>query len=204
MTNKLVLQISAAKGPVECQLAVAKTLKQIAKDAKNQDVIIAVIDDEVGEKDNTYLSITLEVTGENVEQFCTCWQGVIQWTFQSPYRKNHKRKNWFIGIHVFDVEKTCMQMKPNDLKVKFMRAGGPGGQHANKTDSAVRITHIPTGISAVAKEERSQHQNKKLCMTRLILKIDAEYAKEQQSADKNKWLFHNNLERGNPVKVFKE
>lgn len=117
------------------------------------------------------------------------------------FRPHHKRKNWFIGVNSFQpIEDN--RLKSNKLKVETMRASGPGGQHTNKTETAIRITHLPTGISAVAQEERSQYLNRKLALARLYRKLEQEseaaYAKDEQT----RWSCHNSLERGNLVRIF--
>ncbi|RZL30914.1 MAG: peptide chain release factor H, partial [Pedobacter sp.] len=116
--------------------------------------------------------------------------------------KNHKRKNWFIGIDIIkSPEKNNFDLK--DITIETMKSSGPGGQNVNKTDSAVRIKHLPTGIIVTAREERSQQQNKKLALSRLNIEIEKI---EQTNNDKSKqqvWDAHNELIRGNPIKTFK-
>jgi peptide chain release factor len=96
------------------------------------------------------------------------WIGAIQWVAQCPLRPHHKRKNWFIGVFELpalpDVPKA---LAAHDVRFEAFRAGGPGGQHQNKTESAVRATHIASGLSVVAREERSQHRNKALALERI-------------------------------------
>ena len=81
-----------------------------------------------------------------------------------------KRKIWFAGVNIIDSLSLEYEIKQSDVKYETMRAGGPGGQHVNTTDSAVRAIHIPTGIRTVARDERSQHANKELALkwTRIL------------------------------------
>jgi peptide chain release factor len=85
-----------------------------------------------------------------------------------------------------------------------MRSSGPGGQHVNKTESAVRAKHLPSGITVVASERRSQHQNKAEALERLQEKVSLWHI--QQAADKamDQWQQHNTLERGNSIRTFEE
>jgi peptide chain release factor len=100
------------------------------------------------------------------------------------------------------VEETRFDAK--DVKWETMRASGPGGQHVNRTESAVRVTHLPTGIQASAAEERSQHRNRKLALARLAQKLAEVDAKQHGEAREKRWRAHQELERGNPVRVYRE
>ena len=140
---------------------------------------------------------------EGVDRFVTAWRGTVQWIARSPFRPEHKRKNWFVGIQVLEPP-AAAPFDPRDVRFETMRASGPGGQHFNRTESAVRVTHAPTGLQASASEERSQHRNKALAVARLARKL--EDLKEQQlgESERSRWRAHQALERGNPVKVFRE
>jgi len=82
------------------------------------------------------------------------------------------------------------------------KASGPGGQHVNKTESAVRATHLPTGLSCVAREERCQHRNKELALVRLAQTIAGRGAQAEADARRDAWTRHDALERGNAVRVY--
>jgi len=136
--------------------------------------------------------------------FRQSWEGTVQWIWKSTIRPHWPRKNWFVKVSFFDFEAEAVKsLKPSDLKFETCRASGPGGQHVNKTDSAVRLTHLPSGIVCTASEERSQIRNRELALLRLQERLNL--IVEQQHADQSEamWLDHYRLERGEAVRVFK-
>lgn len=86
--------------------------------------------------------------------------------------------------------------------IETMRASGPGGQQVNKTESAVRVTHIPTGLTVVAREERSQHMNRKLAVARLGELMKSQEKSAELQGKRDRWQQHNELERGNPIRTY--
>ncbi len=196
------LQVSAGRGPDECCLVVGKVVAFIKRDAEKKSIHVDVLESVPGGRTGTYKSVLLSLTGEESPAYVKSWDGSVQWVGASPFRPGHKRKNWFIGVNIFKQE-ISSGWSGKDFKTEKMRSSGPGGQHANKTESAVRITHVPSGIRASAQEERSQHMNKKLAMSRLEKLLDERDKKAGKKAEKNRWEKHNDLERGNPVRVFK-
>ncbi|MBI3234417.1 MAG: peptide chain release factor H, partial [Bacteroidetes bacterium] len=163
----------------------------------------SVIETVKGQLAACYFSATLLLKGKHLDAFCESWNGVVMWMAQSPYRKFHKRKNWFVGVHIYDIDKE-VKIKEADISYKTTRSSGPGGQHVNKTETAVRATHIPTGISVLASNERSQLMNKKLALERLKEKLYAQELEQIKSSVQTKWLKHHQLERGNPIRTYKE
>jgi len=200
--KKVIVQITSGKGPAECCRVVALVQQMILKQAKQQGIITKVLEAIKAPEENTLLSSAIMIEGENIDAFIAEWQGSIQWIGQSPFRKNHKRKNWFIGVECFDIK----QLAPwdiNDVKMETCRASGPGGQNVNKVETAVRGVHITSGIQVMAMDSRSQLENKKLCLNRLEAKVMAWQTEQLMEQQQDKWLQHHSLQRGNPVKTFR-
>src|SRR5476651_1945758 len=124
--KKMMIQITSGKGPAECCRVVACVQSLIMKQAKQQGIQIEVLENKAGELNGTLLSATMMAVGDNLDHFIKEWIGTIQWIAQSPYRKYHKRKNWFVGVGVFTVTEK-VTFKPNDVRFETMRASGPGG-----------------------------------------------------------------------------
>ncbi len=201
-SNSIFMQITAAQGPLECELAVVKTLKKVMQEAKLYQLDIDSVERVSSTHPNGIKSVTLKITGEMAISFGAQWSGTILWQFKSPVRVHHGRKNWFVGIFVDQYVPQQFDMK--DIRVDTMRAQGAGGQHVNKTDSAVRVTHLPTGIVAISQNERSQHTNKKNALELLSFRLrqHEQTLKGQKIAER--WHQHYKLERGDPKRTFKE
>jgi len=197
----LWLQITAGRGPAECQWVVAQLVPLLQREAALFGVAAEPIDAVPGEASGTLLSALVSLSGPGAEAFAATWQGSIQWIGKSPFRPHHKRQNWFVGV-----ERLAEPSQPlwslQELEFSTLRASGPGGQHVNKTESAVRVVHRPTGLAVVAREERSQAQNKKLALARLAAMMAERGNQARADADKQRWEQHNALERGNPTRVY--
>jgi len=200
-TRHISLLLTSGSGPAECQQAVAGVLDIMRSEAG----LLAVDFDANGAcTKHGFKSVVVLISGADAEVFARNWRGTIQWRAGSNLRPAHKRANWFIGV--FDLPAPAQPpecIHTCDVVFQTFRAGGPGGQHQNTTDSAVRATHRSTGLSAVAREERSQHRNKALALERLqrLMAAQAAAGEAAQKASRNE--LHYALERGNPVRCFK-
>jgi peptide chain release factor len=197
------LLFTSGRGPAECRIAVRKAVAALAADAAalglETDCVVGPSPDKHGPG-----SAIVVVHGEAAAAFARPWIGAIQWVAQSPVRPHHKRKNWFIGVVELPAPPEAPKaLAAQDVRFEAFRAGGPGGQHQNKTESAVRVTHIASGLSVVAREERSQHRNKALALERIaaMLRLQGEMAAITAQSDAH--AAHDRLERGRPVKRFK-
>ena len=201
--QEALIQITSGRGPLECCRVVARVQELMLKDARKQSISLTVLESKKAELNGTLLSATLIAKAENLDTFVKEWRGSILWIAQSPYRKFHKRKNWFVGVETFEI-KASTQFNINDVKFETCRSSGPGGQNVNKVETAVRATHIPSGLQVLAMDSRSQLQNKKLCIERLQAKVLSWQTEQMLLNQQNHWQEHNSLERGNAVKVFQQ
>ncbi|RZS99479.1 peptide chain release factor H [Aquimarina brevivitae] len=201
MKQKLI-QITAGRGPAECCWVVAQVLKYFLKEVQEIGLSYEVIHRSPGNENATLQSATVKLKGSDVDAFLKKWLGTIQWVGTSTFRKYHKRKNWFIGVFELDTV-VDQKIATKDISYQAIRSSGPGGQNVNKVNSAVRATHMSTGITVVAMDSRSQHQNKKLATERLKQKVWETHLDKVKQIVTDQWENHLNLQRGNPVRVFK-
>lgn len=196
----VLLQLSAAKGPEECALAIAKAFERLQLEAALRQVDVQLIEVQAGEQPHTFKSVVCSLSGAQSAMLAQLWTGSFVWHCQSPYRPQHKRKNWFFGGERFSPGDTPTT---GDIDFQYCRASGAGGQHVNKTDSAVRAVHRQSGISVRVESERSQHANKRLAIA-LINKKLAEQAEQTQAKCKTqRHQHHQNVTRGNVKRRFK-
>jgi peptide chain release factor 2 len=167
-----LLSINAGAGGTESQDWAEMLLRMYTRWAQRKGYRTEVLDlqpgDEAGIK-----SATISVEGENGYGWLRAEAGVHRLVRISPFDANARRHTSFASVFVYpDIDETIkVEIDEKDLRIDVMRSGGAGGQHVNKTESAVRVTHIPTGIAVHSDGERSQHKNKSTAMRILRSKL---------------------------------
>lgn len=133
-------------------------------------------------------SAALKVKGDFAFGYLKAESGVHRLVRISPFDANGKRHTSFVSIHVYPVveDNIEIEIKDEDLRIDTYRASGAGGQHVNKTDSAIRITHIPTNIVVTSQSQRSQHKNREAAMTVLKSRL-YQLQKEEEAKKMNKF-----------------
>lgn len=194
------LQLSAGRGPGECQMAVKGLLDALIQEARQTGVRVEVIEAESAP--HGLMSALVSLSGDGTEALAASWEGTVRWTCPSPLRPGWRRKNWYVGVSLLSPPSAAGAFRDKDLRVEAFRASGPGGQHVNTTDTAVRVTHLPTGLVATAREERSQHRNKALAIARLAAMIAAQGQAAEAAARSQRWSRHDALMRGNECRAY--
>ncbi|MBN8740832.1 MAG: peptide chain release factor H [Lysobacterales bacterium 69-70] len=196
----MLLQLTAAQGPDECALAVAKALQRLQQEAQAAGVDVEIVESQAGATAGSWQSLLLALDGAAAAELAASWSGSLLWICASPLRPQHRRKNWFFGGRCFAPPPATLE---SEIRFETLRASGPGGQHVNTTASAVRATHVASGISVKVQNGRSQHANRRLAIALIgrRLQEQAEARNDAQRAQRRQ--AHYEVDRGNPRRVFR-
>lgn len=195
------IQLSSGQGPQECRAFIPLLADLIRQDAQASGVRLI----ELGfypENTPRPASCSFAVRETVPPDFRSRWEGTVQWIWRSTIRPHHPRKNWFVKVSFSEFPETDGSCRPEDLRFETFRASGAGGQHVNRTDSAVRVTHLPTGLTGQASEERSQIRNREIALLRLREKLLDGRNRTQAAETRSLRMEHYRLERGGPVRIF--
>ncbi|WP_412540099.1 peptide chain release factor H [Longispora sp. K20-0274] len=195
------LLLSAGRGPQECSWAVAELSLRLEADATGRGLRTERVQAVPGDRPETYRSVLVRISGTGAEEFAASWTGTLCWQALSPWRTGASRKNWYVTAQPCQVDVPRTAFAEADVDIVPCRTGGPGGQHRNKVSTAVRATHVPSGLVVVVDTERQFGLNRSLALKLLRQRIEQGDAAAERAMTTERWQVHDDLVRGNPVRV---
>jgi peptide chain release factor 2 len=182
--NDCYMEINAGAGGTEAQDWAEMLMRMYTRWAEQHGYKVQILEQSEGEQAGLK-SVTLQVSGPNAYGWLKTEAGVHRLVRISPFDAAARRQTSFASVWVYPVIDDTIEIEidPSDLKVDTFRASGAGGQHVNKTESAIRITHIPTGIIVACQTDRSQHRNRATAMAMLKSRMyEAELQKREAAS----------------------
>lgn len=185
--NNAILTISAGVGGRDAQDWASMLLRMYQRFCESRSWQVDVLNESLGEEGGVKSAI-FEVKGHYAYGYLKNEAGVHRLVRLSPFSPNNLRHTSFAALEVLpEIEAKDIKIKPDDLRIDMFRSSGAGGQNVNKRETAIRITHIPTGIAVAVQTERSQQQNREKAMQLLASKLHVlQLKKEEEELQKNK------------------
>jgi peptide chain release factor 2 len=184
--NDCYIEINAGAGGTEAQDWAEMLMRMYTRWAEQHGYKVQLLEESEGEQAGIK-SVTMQVSGPNAYGWLKTEAGVHRLVRISPFDSAARRQTSFASVWVYPVIDDTIEIEidPSDLKVDTFRASGAGGQHVNKTESAIRITHVPTGIVVACQTDRSQHRNRATAMAMLKARMyEAELQRREAASAK--------------------
>jgi peptide chain release factor 2 len=201
--NGALVSVNAGAGGTESQDWAAMLLRMYTRWAERRGFKIEALDMQAGDEAGIK-SATILVQGEWAYGWLRAEAGVHRLVRISPFDSAKRRHTSFASAFIYpDIDETItVEIDPKDLRIDVMRSGGAGGQHVNKTESAVRITHLPTGLAVHSDQERSQHKNRGTAMRILKAKLFEVEQKKQEEKMGNIHAQKKAIEWGSQIRSY--